>query len=89
VTRLICWIQPCAARTEVAGRHGGAIKIRVAARPVDGAANTELVRFLAVRLGVPRAAVRIRSGASGRRKALEVTGLSPAAIDARLGLTPP
>jgi uncharacterized protein (TIGR00251 family) len=63
----------------VVGRHGDAIKIRLRAPPVDGAANEELVRFLAERLGVPRASVRIVSGTTGRRKRIEVTGLDPEA----------
>ncbi len=67
-------VQPRARTTEVAGRHGDAVKIRLAAPPVDGAANEELVRFLAERLGVPRAAVRIAHGLSGRRKTVVVEG---------------
>lgn len=67
---------PRARRTAVAGRHGDAIRIRLAAPPVDGAANTELVRFLAERLRVPRSAVAIRSGATGRRKTVSVTGVT-------------
>jgi hypothetical protein len=61
----------------VVGRYGDAIKIRLQAPPVDGAANEELVRFLAERLGVPRSAVRIVSGESGRRKRVEITGAGP------------
>jgi len=79
-------IQPRAARSEVVGEHGGALKIRVAAPPVDGAANEALVRFLAGQLGVRRAAVTIRSGASGRAKVLRVAGITPQAAASRLGL---
>ncbi|OGU11065.1 MAG: hypothetical protein A2W29_02300, partial [Gemmatimonadetes bacterium RBG_16_66_8] len=61
---------------EIAGRHGDAIRIRLAAPPVDGAANTELVKFLAERLGVPRSAITIVRGASGRRKTVSVDGLT-------------
>ena len=49
--RLIVHVQPRAKRSEVVGRHGDAIKVRLAAPPVDGAANEELVRFLAEALG--------------------------------------
>ena len=84
---LPCWIQPRAARSEVVGRHGGAIRIRVAAPPVDGAANEELVRFLAERLDVPRSTVRVKSGASGRRKTVEISGLTAVEVEKRLGLT--
>jgi uncharacterized protein len=59
----------------VAGRHADAIKIRIAAPPVDGAANAELVRFVAERLGVPASRVTIARGAGGRRKTVEVSGL--------------
>lgn len=81
------WVQPRASRSEVVGRHGEGIKVRVAAPPVDGAANEELVRFLAERLGIPRAAIRLKSGASGHRKTLEITGLTAAEAEKRLGLT--
>ena len=84
--RLTLHIQPRASRTELTGRHGDAIKIRLAAPPVDGAANAELVSFLADRLGVPRAAVVIRHGESGRRKTVEIGGLSAAEAEQRLEL---
>jgi len=74
--RLTLHIQTRASRTEIAGRHGDAIKIRLAAPPVDGAANAELVTFLADRLGVPRSAVVIRHGESGRRKTVEIRGMN-------------
>lgn len=67
---------PRARTTEVAGHHGDAIRIRVAAAPVDGAANAELIRFLAKRLGVQRGAVTIVRGATGRRKIVLVAGLT-------------
>jgi uncharacterized protein (TIGR00251 family) len=72
---IIVHVVPRASATEVVGRHGDAIRIRLAAPPVDGAANAELVRFLAERLGVPRSAVSIARGMGGRRKTVAVTGL--------------
>jgi uncharacterized protein (TIGR00251 family) len=84
--RLNVRIQPGAARTEILGEHGGALKIRIAAPPVDGAANEALVRFLAEMLGVRRGAVTIRSGASGRAKVLRVAGITPREAASRLGL---
>jgi len=74
--RFAVHVQPRAKRTEVAGMHGGAVKIRLAAPPVDGAANDALRRFLAERLCVPRAAVRVVAGAASRDKLIEVDGLS-------------
>ena len=69
-------LQPRASRTEVVGAHGDAIKLRVAAPPVDGAANAELIRFLAKTLGVAKAQVTIVSGATGRRKKVRVSGVA-------------
>jgi hypothetical protein len=61
--------------TEVAGRHGDAIRVRLAAPPVDGAANDELRRFLAERLGVARGSIAIVRGTTGRRKTVSVDGI--------------
>ncbi|PYP15821.1 MAG: hypothetical protein DMD54_11460 [Gemmatimonadetes bacterium] len=77
--RLVLHVVPRAATTAVAGRHGDAIKIRIAAPPVDGAANDELVRFLAQRLGIPRSAIRITAGESARRKTVSIGGIATAA----------
>jgi uncharacterized protein len=79
-------VQPRASRTELAGRHGDALKVRVAAPPVDGAANEALIRFLADHLDVSRSAVRLEAGATGRIKVLAVTGIGVAAAMRRLEL---
>ena len=73
--RIAIHVVPRSKTTEVAGSYGEALRIRVAAPPADGAANAELVRFLAAELGVPRARVRIVSGALGRRKVVDVEGV--------------
>lgn len=78
--RLSVHVQPRAARTEIAGEHGDALKVRLAAPPVDGAANDALVAFLADRFGVPRRAVRVVSGHASRRKLVELTGVDAAAV---------
>ena len=83
-TALAVYVVPRAKRTEFAGHYGDAVRVRLSAPPVDGAANDELVRFLAERLGVPRRAITIRSGASSRRKTVAITGLTREAITARL-----
>ena len=70
---------PRASRTEVAGVADGRLRIRLAAPPVDGAANDELVRFLATALGVRRSAVAVAAGAAGRRKTVLVRGVTDAA----------
>jgi len=69
--------QPGAKRTEVAGVHGAAIKIRLAAPAVEGRANDALVAFLAESFGVPRRNVTLVRGETGRRKTLRIA--SPAA----------
>ena len=81
---LILHIQPGAKRTEIVGQHGDALKIRLAAPPVDGKANAELIRFLAERLRVPRSAIRLVSGESSRAKRLRVTDTQAAVLAAQL-----
>jgi uncharacterized protein (TIGR00251 family) len=61
---------PNARRTEAVGLHDGALRVRLAAPPLEGRANDELVAWLARALGVQRRAIEIRHGASGRRKRL-------------------
>jgi uncharacterized protein (TIGR00251 family) len=70
-------IQPGARKTEVAGPHGDALKIRLAAPPVDGKANAALIEFVAGRLGLPKSAVRLVSGQTSRRKILELDAIPP------------
>jgi len=74
--RVAIHVVPRARETEVAGTHGDAVKVRVAAPPVDGAANAELVRYIADRLGVPAAHITIVGGATGRRKTVAVEGVA-------------
>jgi uncharacterized protein (TIGR00251 family) len=61
-------VQPGASRSEFAGKHGDRLKVRLAARAVDGKANEALVEFLAAHYRVPRRSVRIVSGLRSRRK---------------------
>ena len=74
-------IQPGAKKTECAGLHGDALKIRLAAPPVDGKANEALVKFVAEHLGLAKSAVLLKSGQTSRRKVLEVAGTTAAAIE--------
>ena len=67
-------MQPGASRTGVAGLHGGCLKIRLAARAVDGKANEELLRFLAETLGTRKRDVMIVAGVHARRKRVAVSG---------------
>jgi uncharacterized protein len=82
--RLVVHVQPRAAKSEIAGRHGDAIKVRLHAPPVDGAANDELIQLLAKTLGVPKRAVRIAAGLTSRRKTVEIDGLDAAEAASRL-----
>jgi len=86
--RLRLRIQPRASRTEVAGLHGDSVRIRLAAPPVDGAANDALIDFLAATLGVPTRAVEITAGHAGRRKTVHVRGVGRAAAAEAMGLPP-
>lgn len=74
--RLQIQVQPRASRSEIAGLHDGLIRIRLAAPPVDGAANEELIRFLAGVLGISKSALKIQSGQSGRRKVVLASGVT-------------
>ena len=82
-------LQPRAGRTEVAGLHGDALKIRVAAPPVEGAANDALRRFLADRLALPLARVHIERGATSRAKVVRLQGIPAAEVAARLNFSAP
>ena len=69
---LLLHVQPGAKKSAIAGRHGDALKIRIAAPAVENKANNALVEFLADLLDVPKSAVAIRQGATGRRKVVEI-----------------
>jgi len=67
-------VQPRASRSGVVGEFEGALKVRLAAPPVDGAANEELIRLLAKLFDVSRAAVELISGATNKNKVVRVNG---------------
>lgn len=73
-------VQPGASRTEAVGLHGDALKIRLAAPPVDGRANECLLAWLAAQLGVAKSAASLRAGASARRKVVAIAGVSAAQV---------
>ena len=75
-------IQPGAKKTEFAGLHGDALKIRLAAPPVDGKANEALIKFVADTLKLPKSAVNLKSGQTSRRKVLEIQGAKPSSVEA-------
>jgi uncharacterized protein len=84
MTRLRLRVSPGAGRAAVVGRYGEAWKIRVTAPPEGGRANEAVLRLLADALAVPRDALKIVSGHSGRDKIVELVGVGPALADRRL-----
>lgn len=82
IVRFAVRVQPRAKRNEIVGEHGGALKIRLAAPPIEGRANEALCRFLADCLNVPCAAVKITAGAQSRAKRVEIRGVTPEQIRA-------
>jgi uncharacterized protein (TIGR00251 family) len=80
-------VVPRASRSCVAGEHEGALRVRVAAPPIEGAANEELMRFLARALDVPPRAVEIVSGHTSKTKRVRVHGATPARLKSLLTVT--
>jgi uncharacterized protein YggU (UPF0235/DUF167 family) len=76
-------LTPRGGADRIDGIVDGALRVRVAAAPVDGAANDALTRLIASAVGVPNGRVRVVSGATNRRKVIEVEGLDAAALKAR------
>lgn len=69
-------IAPRASRSELAGEHDGALKVRISSAPVDGAANAELIRLLAKHFGVSKGDVEIVSGDTSKNKRIKIANLS-------------
>ena len=77
-------VVPRAGRTQATGWREGVLVVRLAAAPVDGAANRALTDFLAGVLGVPRRSVTLASGERSRNKRVRIIGLSPRELSERL-----
>jgi uncharacterized protein len=73
-------IQPNARVTAVAGQHGDALKVKIAAPAVDDRANRELIDFLHQWFKLPILDITIKQGARGRRKIVELNGAGPAVV---------
>ncbi|MFA6167312.1 MAG: DUF167 domain-containing protein [Gemmatimonadaceae bacterium] len=82
--RFAVHVQPRAKKPGIDGTHGDALRVRVQAPPVDGAANDAVIAVIADALGVPRRAVHIATGLSGRQKLVDVDGIDVSAATARL-----
>ena len=74
--RFAVHVQPRASRSEISGLHGDALKVRLAAPAIDGAANAALIELLAELLGVARRSVHITGGQRSRSKVVEVAGIT-------------
>lgn len=81
---LLVHVGPGATRAGLTGFHGPALRVRLRARPVGGAANRELLAILAAALGVRPGALSIEAGIRGRDKRVRVGGLGPDIVRARL-----
>lgn len=79
-TRLFVKVVPGASGSQVAGRHGDRLKVRVAAMAQRGAANRALESLLAERLGLAARAVRVVSGLTNAHKTVQIVGLAPEAV---------
>jgi uncharacterized protein (TIGR00251 family) len=80
VLRISLHVQPRAKKTEIVGVHGDALKVKVAAPPVEGAANEALVEYFAAFLSVPRSRVQLGRGDKSRKKVIEVQDVSAAQL---------
>lgn len=77
-------VQPGAGRSAIVGRHGAALKVRIAAPPVEGRANEATRALLAEELGLPEAAVEVTGGEHSRSKRFLLVGLEAVELDRRL-----
>lgn len=77
-------VQPRASQTAITGELDGALKIRLAAPPVDGAANEELIRWLAKFFEITRRDVEILSGETSKQKIIRVSGVSAVVAEQKL-----
>jgi len=86
MAKIVLYCQPGAKQTQCVGLHDGKPKIQLKAPPVDGAANKALIAFLSERCGVPKSAIRIELGTSGRTKRVDVQGLDEQQLALALGV---
>ena len=83
--RFFVRVVPRASQSSVEGVYGGALKVRIAAPPVDGAANEELVSVLAKKFDVARSRIRVVRGSASRTKSIEIDGVSSGELLNRIG----
>ena len=83
-TNITVQVQPGARRNEVLGFEDGVLKVKIAAPPVKGRANKELIAFLSELLKVSKGSITLEKGATSRRKLIGVSGLNQAEVAKRL-----
>lgn len=79
-------LQPRASKNEIAGIHGDSIKLRLTSPPVEGAANSHVIEFLAKKLGIQKSKITIVSGEKSRHKTLKIEGLTKTEAASSMGL---
>ena len=78
-------VVPRASKSEVIGEHDGAMKVRIASPPVDGAANAELIKLLAKTLAISKADIEIVSGHTSKTKQIRIIGVTAREFEVRFG----
>jgi len=79
-------VVPRASKSEIVGEHGEALRVRISAPPINGAANAEVIRLLAKTLGISRSDVAIVSGQTSKAKQLRIDGVTAARLRELLGV---
>lgn len=79
-------VVPRASKSAIAGEYESALRVRIASAPVDGAANDELIRFLAKTLGIAKSSVAIIAGNTSKNKRIRVAGITSAEVKTALGI---
>ena len=85
-TRITVHVQPNARRNEVLGFEDGVLRVKIAAPPVKGKANKELIEFISQLLGVSKSSVTVEKGATSKNKVIGVSGLSQDEVETRLAV---
>ena len=86
--RLEVKVQPRSSRNQIVGEQNGALKVKLTAPPVDGEANAALIDFLSSCLKIPRKDINLVKGDTSRLKLVEIAGLNPDQLMARLDIKP-
>ncbi|MFH1382903.1 MAG: DUF167 domain-containing protein [Chloroflexota bacterium] len=79
-TTILIHVQPNSSRNEIIGFQDDVLRVRIAAPPVKGKANQELIKFLSDILGVSKSSLAIKKGLTGKNKVVKIDGLTPAQI---------